>query len=90
MPSASQPDESNIYRLKKIEEIYAFLQNKILERERLYKKFKRYTTSIRIVDHTLITATVITGGGGLAALCPAIGVLVSIYFYPFVELWPSG
>ena len=28
--------------LKKNEEIEAFLQNDILERERLYKKFKRY------------------------------------------------
>ena len=67
-------DESHIYRLKKIEEIEAFLQNEILERERLYKKFKRYSTSVRIVDHTLITATVITGGGGLAALCTGVGI----------------
>ena len=36
LPSAPQPDESHIYRLKKIEEIEAFLQNEILERERLY------------------------------------------------------
>ena len=79
LPSATQPDESHIYRLKKIEEIEAFLQNEILERERLYKKFKRYTTSVRIVDHTLITATVITGGGDkLAALCTGIGIPVSI------------
>ena len=79
LPSAPQhDDESHIYRLKKIEEIEAFLQNEILERERLYKKFKRYSTSVRIVDHTLITTTVITGGGGLAALCTGIGVPVSI------------
>ena len=79
LPSASQhDDESHIYRLKKIEEIEAFLQNEILERERLYKKFKRYSTSVRIIDHTIITVTVITGGGGLAALCTGIGVPVSI------------
>ena len=76
--ASAPPDESHIYRLKKIEEIEAFLQNEILERERLYKKFKRYSTSVRIVDHTLITATVITGGGGLAALCTGIGIPVSI------------
>ena len=46
LPSAPQPDESHIYRLKKIEEIEAFLLNEILERERLYKKFKRYSTSV--------------------------------------------
>ena len=79
LPSAPQhDDESHIYRLKKIEEIEAFLQNEILERERLYKKFKRYSTSVRIVDHTIITATVIIGGGGPAALCTGIGVPVSI------------
>ena len=79
LASAPQDDdESHIYRLKKIGEIEAFIQNEILERERLYKKFKRYSTSVRIVDHTLITATVITGGGGLAALCTGIGVPVSI------------
>ena len=33
---------------------------------------------IRTVDHTLITATVITGGGGLAALYTGIGISVSI------------
>ena len=79
LPSAPQhDDESHIYRLKKIEEIEAFLQNEIFERERLYKKFKRYSTSVRIVDHTIITVTVLTGGGGLAALCTGIGVPVSI------------
>ena len=78
LPSAPQPDESHIYRLQKIEEMEAFLQNEILEHERLYKKFKRYTTSVRIVDHTLITTTVITGGGGLASLCTGIGIPVSI------------
>ena len=79
LPSAPQhDDESHIYRLKKIDEIDTFLQNEILERERLYKKFKRYSTSVRIVDHTLITTTVITGGGGLAALCTGVGIPISI------------
>ena len=75
LPSVPQPDESQIYRLKKFEEIEAFLQSEILERERLYKKFR---TSVRTVDNTLITATVITGGGGLAALCTGIGITASI------------
>ena len=79
LPSAPQhDDESHIYRLKKIEEIEAFLQNEILERERLYKKFKRYSTSVRIVDHTLITTTVITSGGGVAALYTGVGIPISI------------
>ena len=76
--SAPPDDESQIYRLKKIEEIENFFNEEIKQRERLYKKFKRYSTAVRIVDHTLITTTVITGGGGLAALCTGIGVPVSI------------
>ena len=76
--ASAPPDESQIYRLKKIEEIENFFNEEIKQRERLYKKFKRYSTAVRIVDHTLITTTVITGGGGLAALCTGIGVPVSI------------
>ena len=76
--SAPPDDESQIYRLKKIEEIEAFLQNEILERERLYKKFKRYNTTVVILDHSLITATVITGSGSIAALATGIGLPLSI------------
>ena len=76
--ASAPPDESQIYRLKKIEEIENFFNEEIKQRERLYKKFKRYSTAVRMVDHTLITTTVITGGGGLAALCTGIGVPVSI------------
>ena len=61
------PDEGHIYRLKKIEEVEKFLQNEINQREKLYKKFKRYSTSVRLVDHALITATVISGSGSIAA-----------------------
>ena len=52
MASAPPPDEGHIYRLKKIEEVVAYLQNEIKEREILYKKFKRYSTSVRLADHT--------------------------------------
>ena len=44
----------------------------------MYKNFKRYSTSVSIVEHALITATVIAGSGGLAALCNGIGIPVSI------------
>ena len=79
LPSTPQhDDESHIYRLKKIEEIEAFLQNEILERERLYKKFKRHATTTQILDHTLITATVITGSGSIVTLCTGVGLPASI------------
>ena len=78
MASAPPPDEGHLYRLKKMEEVEKFLQNEINQREKLYKKFKRYSTSIRLVDHALITATVISGSGSIAALCTGIGLPVSI------------
>ena len=40
----SNDDEGHLYRLKKIEEVVAFLQNEINQRETLYKKIKRYST----------------------------------------------
>ena len=74
----SNDDEGHLYRLKKIEEVVAFLQNEINQREKLYKIFKRYSTSVRLVDHALIAATVISGSGSIAALCSGIGIPVSI------------
>ena len=78
LPSAPQPDESHIYRLKKIEEVEVFLRAEISQRERLYKKFKRHATTTQILDHTLITATVITGSGSIVTLCTGVGLPASI------------
>ena len=79
LPSAPQhDDESHIYRLKKIEEVEVFLRAEISERERLYKKFKRHATTTQILDHTLITATVITGSGSIVTLCTGVGLPASI------------
>ena len=76
--SAPPDDESQIYRLKKIEDIENFFNEEIKQRERLYKKFKRYSTTVVILDHSLITATVITGSGSIAALATGIGLPLSI------------
>ena len=79
LPSAPQhDDESHIYRLKKIEEVEVFLRAEISEREKLYKKFKRHATTTQILDHTLITATVITGSGSIVTLCTGVGLPASI------------
>ena len=64
--------------LKKIEEVEVFLRAEISERERLYKKFKRHATRTQILDHTLITATVITGSGSIVTLCTGVGLPASI------------
>ena len=76
--SAPPDDESQIYRLKKIEEIENFFNEEIKQREKLYKKFKRYSTTVVILDHSLIIATVITGSGSIAALATGIGLPLSI------------
>ena len=76
--SASPDDESQIYRLKKIEEIENFFNEEIKQREKLYKKFKRYSTTVVILDHSLITDMVITGSGSIAALATGIGLPLSI------------
>ena len=76
--SAPPDDESQIYRLKKIEEIENFFNEELKQREKLYKKFKRYSTTVVILDHSLITATVITGSGSIAALATGIGLPLSI------------
>ena len=74
--SAPPDDESQIYRLKKIEEIENFFNEEIKQREKLYKKFNRYSTTVVILDHSLIT--VITGSGSIAALATGIGLPLSI------------
>ena len=76
--SAPPDDDSQIYRLKKIEEIENFFNEEIKQREKLYKKFNRYSTTVVILDHSLITATVITGSGSIAALATGIGLPLSI------------
>ena len=76
--ASAPPDESQIYRLKKIEENENFFNEEIKQREKLYKKFKRYSTTVVILDHSLITATVITGSGSIAALATGIGLPLSI------------
>ena len=78
LPSAPQPDESHIYRLKKIEEIEAFLQKEILERERLYKKIKRYATATKIVEMFLVIVICIIGSSNITALKTGFGTSVSI------------
>ena len=76
--ASAPPDEGHIYHLKKIEEVEKFLMEEINQREKIYNKFKRYSTSVRLVDHALITATVISGSGSIAALCTGVGLPVSI------------
>ena len=74
----NSPEGSHIYRLKKIEEIENFFNEEIKPRETLYKKFKRFGTAVIILDHSLITAMVLTGSGSITALATGIGLPLSI------------
>jgi len=76
LPSAP-PDEAQLYRIKKIEELEKFLRDEALEREQLGKKFKRYSTSTRLVDTLLVATTVITGSGSIAAMSTGVGIPLS-------------
>ena len=44
-PSAPE-DQTQIYRMKKIEELEKFLRDEIEKREQLAKKFKRYSITV--------------------------------------------
>ena len=71
-------------------EIQAYLLNEFEVRERIAKKMKRFNTITGIVDASLITSTVITGGITIAAFASGAGLPVgitlsgtSLFFSPF-------
>ena len=72
------PQESQIYRFKKLTEIEAYLLDEIEARERIAKKMKRFNTITGIVDAGLITSTVITEGISIAAFALGVGLPVGI------------
>ena len=70
------PQETQIYRLRKLTEIEAYLPNEIEVRERIAKKMKRFNTITGIIDTGLITSTVITRGISIAAFASGVGLPV--------------
>ena len=80
-PSAPLDDvESNTFRLKNISEIENFLAREIIERDRLCKKFKRYTQALNYVDQGLLAGTIICTGGDLTTILTGIGTPAAIAF----------
>ena len=61
-------DESNAYKLKKISEIENFLANEIIERDRLYKKFKRGEQALVYINHGVLAGTIICSSGGITSV----------------------
>ena len=72
------PQEPQSYRLQILTEIEAYLLKKIEVRERIAKKMKRFNTITGIVDTSLITSTVLTGGISIAAFASGVGLPVHI------------
>ena len=72
------PQEPQSYRLNKLSEIQAYLLGESELRERIARKMKRFNTIRGIVDTSLITSTVITGGISVAAFAAGAGLPVGI------------
>ena len=70
------PQESQTYRLNKLNEIEAYFLNEVEVREQIAKNMKRFNTITGIVDTGLITSSVITGGISIAAFDSGVGLLV--------------
>ena len=70
------PQEPQKYRLNKLSQIDEYFLNEIEVCEQIAKKIKRFNTITGIVDTSLITLTVITGGIFIAAFASGIGLPV--------------
>ena len=79
-PSAppSQEVNSQTYHLAKISEIEAYFLDEIDTREKLAKKIKRFSMITAVLDTSLVTTTVITGGISITAVASGIGLPVGI------------
>ncbi|XP_057304389.1 uncharacterized protein LOC130641560 [Hydractinia symbiolongicarpus] len=83
LPSAplesTEEDSSQVYRLKKIEEVEQYLRVEIKERDKLAKKFKMHDTCVRYMDHGLLAVvSVITSGVGIGSMLSGIGVPLTV------------
>ena len=73
------PQEPQTYRLNKISEIEVYFINEIEVREQT-EKMKRLNTITGIIDTSLITSAVITGGISTAAFTSGVGLPVGAAF----------
>lgn len=74
----ARPEENQVYRLKKIEEVEQYLRGEAKERDKLAKKFKMHGTWVRYTDHGLLAVGVITSGVGLGSMISGIGVPLAV------------
>ena len=77
-PDEDGPQQSQIYRLKKIEEAEKFLRDEAEKRGKLAKQFKRRVIASTISDTSLITAITILEVASVATLSTGVGAPISI------------
>ena len=77
-PSAPSDDDTQSYRLKTIKEIQKYLDDEIIERSRLAKKFKQCRVISTCVHHGLTATTVIITASGIASLFSGVGTPITI------------
>ena len=77
-PDEDGPQQSQIYRLKKIEEAEKFLRDEAEKRGKLAKQFKRRVIASTISDTSLITAITILEVASVATLTTGVGAPISI------------
>ena len=77
IPSAP-PDESQNYRLKKIDEAEKFLRDEIAYREKLAKRYKRRSNATMISDTSIILAITGLELASIVTFSTGIGIPVSI------------
>ncbi|XP_066930627.1 uncharacterized protein [Clytia hemisphaerica] len=77
-PTDEGPQQSQNYRLKKIEEAEKFLQDEAEKRGKLAKQFKRRAIASTISDTSLITAITILEVASVATLTTGVGAPISI------------
>ena len=77
VPSAP-PDESQSYRLKKIDEIEKFLRAEVDYRDNLTKRCKRRATTATISDTSVVTAITALEVASVVTLTTGVGIPVSI------------
>ena len=64
--------------LKRLKRLKFFCELRFQSVKGYTRNLKRHATTTQILDHTLITATVITGSGSIVTLCTGVGLPASI------------
>ena len=84
IPASAPPDDdSQVFRLKKVDELEKFLRSEVDLRDKLTKRFKRRATATTFSDGSVIAAITILGGTSIVLASTGFGVaLVPILASP--------